>query len=396
MIKWQHLSNMTKIILVILGIILVLTITYWESDSNKENNEYTSTLTQISEKPQTTLTTIISKNEIIIYIFLINILFIYINIYSLNNIDKTPNKSNNKSIKGQLKKRLKSDSNVRCLASLPSGSLAVCGYSRNISIWNTEMGVVVKILSGHTDWVQCLKVLTDGTLASGSDDQTINIWNPQSGKLLRTISGHESDVTALEQLNNGLLASGSSDSTIKIWNITTGELVKNIEMTSSISQFLVLVNGNLVIRLDRTISYIIILDVKTGDEVRRLETIDKSYDSVDSVINMVLLNDGRLAVSERNITIWNLCNADDSELVRIISPNDQNYFVWSLQLLGDGSLASGFSNGEIKIWDVTSGQLLKSFQHSQKDYYVVDLMSILSDGSLVCASNYWPFINIWN
>jgi WD40 repeat protein len=68
--------------------------------------------------------------------------------------------------------------------------------------------------------VGSLTILPNGDLASGSMDKTIKIWDSNMGLLKRNLTGHTGTVFSVIVLPNGDLASGSSDKTIKIWNIS--------------------------------------------------------------------------------------------------------------------------------------------------------------------------------
>ncbi len=87
-----------------------------------------------------------------------------------------------------------------------------------INIWNVNTGIVIRTLTGHTDWIYSLVVLPDGLLASGCDDDTIRIWNFTTGINIKTLTGHSHDVRSLVVLSLDLLASSSFDQTIRIWS----------------------------------------------------------------------------------------------------------------------------------------------------------------------------------
>lgn len=102
------------------------------------------------------------------------------------------------------------------------------GYSSGdsrIFIWSLTAGELVRLLSGHTNYVNRLQLLQNGNLASSSLDNTIKIWNPNTGSLLYNLKGHTAPILQMLVLSNGLLATGSVDMTIKVWNVVNGSIV---------------------------------------------------------------------------------------------------------------------------------------------------------------------------
>ncbi|WP_206779602.1 hypothetical protein, partial [Streptomyces sp. Root264] len=58
-------------------------------------------------------------------------------------------------------------------------------------------------------------------LASAGSDHTIRLWHPLSGTTVRVLSGHSAYINALAAVKVGeqtLLASASNDHTLRLWN----------------------------------------------------------------------------------------------------------------------------------------------------------------------------------
>eukprot|EP01052_Picozoa_sp_SAG31_P050531 SAG31_NODE_11572_length_1016_cov_4.076336_1_plen_207_part_01 len=68
-----------------------------------------------------------------------------------------------------------------------------------------------------------------GTLASGSADHTVKLWDVASGECLRTLEGHSNDVKSVAfDASGGTLASGSADATVKLWDVASGECLRTL------------------------------------------------------------------------------------------------------------------------------------------------------------------------
>ncbi len=99
-------------------------------------------------------------------------------------------------------------------------------------------------MTWHTNRIYSLAVLPNGDLASGSFDSIIKVWDSNTGILRKILSDHTSTVWPLAKLQNGDLTSGSGDRTIKIWDIDS-LTVKRSFIAHSWNIYSWMKNGNL-------------------------------------------------------------------------------------------------------------------------------------------------------
>jgi WD40 repeat protein len=203
-------------------------------------------------------------------------------------------------------------------------------------------------LNGHNDWVLCVIVLNNGDLASGGKDKKIIIWDSVTYGIKRWLSGHNGDVSALASLSNDDLISGSADTTIKIWNPNFGSVKNTLIGHTGLIRSLALLNNN-------------------------------------------TLASGSL---DQTIKIWDLRYGQLKSTIRA------NGEVHCLTVLPNGYLASGQTNGEIRIFDPIIGNTLKhSFRPCISNSRVAALKS-MNSGEL--ASTCFNFdlntfaIQTWN
>lgn len=166
-------------------------------------------------------------------------------------------------------------------------------------------------------FVNTLTVLKDGNLASGvrwfeRSSGEIQIWSMKTYELLRTIK-HTVPYNGIVLLGNGYLAAGSVDSAqIKIFNTTKGSLVRKLK------------------------GYY----------------YDDGGDGVGeefSSTSMVLLNDGSLASGNHlgEVAILSVEKREE-RLLKLIEVSVSG--IYSMVVLGDGSLVTASKGTEIKIW----------------------------------------------
>jgi WD40 repeat protein len=99
-----------------------------------------------------------------------------------------------------------------------------------VRIWNVGDGRLLANLSGHKDAVLYAAFTADcQALLTGGRDGAICVWDVGAGieqeitgQQLRTLRGHSGRVTSLAASPTGeLVASGSDDGTVRIWNART-------------------------------------------------------------------------------------------------------------------------------------------------------------------------------
>lgn len=128
--------------------------------------------------------------------------------------------------------RIQTGANVRCMAALWGGRLAVGHFDVNrhdVTVWRLDGGERVTALAGHTREVRALAVVGgDGgggerLLASGSEDKSIRLWAVDlgtggAGACVGVLTGHTGYVEALTHLGGGLLLSGGRDGALRVWD----------------------------------------------------------------------------------------------------------------------------------------------------------------------------------
>lgn len=80
-------------------------------------------------------------------------------------------------------------------------------------------------MAGHTHNVLSVCAYNN-YIATGSLDRTIKIWDANSGALLQTFQGHTRGVWGLRFLSSSIVISGSYDKTIRLWSLRTSMCVR--------------------------------------------------------------------------------------------------------------------------------------------------------------------------
>jgi len=204
-----------------------------------------------------------------------------------------------------------------------------------IKLWNVETGQELRTLAGHADSVWSLAFSPDSkTLASVSLDETIKLWNVETGRVLRTLTvPFGSDMSLAFSPDNKTLASGGPGGTIKLWNVETGRELRTLSGQSG-----------------KVISFAFSPDSKT--------LASGSYSATESFANTIKL--WKVETGQELRTLSGHTDGIDSVA---FSPDGKTLASWSLALTTDVKIyLSGSWDGTIKLWNVETGQELKSIK----------------------------------
>ncbi|CAL5874365.1 uncharacterized protein PFLUO_LOCUS8661 [Penicillium psychrofluorescens] len=201
--------------------------------------------------------------------------------------------------------------------------------------------------------VTCLQFDTDKIL-TGSDDTNINVYDTKTGALKATLEGHDGGVWALEYYGNTLV-SGSTDRSVRVWDIERARCTQVFQGHTSTVRCLQ-----------------IVLPTEVGkDEHGRPEMKPKQP---------LIITGSR----DSNLRVWKLPKPGDPVYFQnggLMDDSDCPYFVRvltghqhsvrAIAAHGD-TLVSGSYDCTVRVWKISTGQVLHTLQgHSMKVYSVV-------------------------
>lgn len=221
-----------------------------------------------------------------------------------------------------------------------------------------ESGTCFKTLEGHTDDVICLDFNhPKGMLISSSMDGSVKAWDLYRNKCLGNLEGHQGLVQCL-QLDEARLLTGADDGTIKQWDLSL--IDNNSTFSSSVfsgstspptSPSLTAINNN-------NNSGLINETFTLEGHASEITAIFADQHSIVSGSNDKTIKQWDIETQQNILTLDVLWASGNSKIGNIVDSwlESSNYgyashdYVGALQFW-DFALASGTSDGKIRMWD---------------------------------------------
>ncbi|KAG0147997.1 hypothetical protein CROQUDRAFT_670141 [Cronartium quercuum f. sp. fusiforme G11] len=213
-----------------------------------------------------------------------------------------------------------------------------------------EGNMMAKSLKGHQDSVYCLQ-FDDQKLVTGSRDKTVKIWNIESGLCLKTLKGHTGSVLSV-RFDEEILLSGSSDCKVLVWDLKTTQIIT--ELTGHTSGVLDLaLNSSWIISGSKDSTVRIWSRTKNGILPHR--TISGHVGPVNAI---ALTSTGQLltASGDSSMKLW---DPSTGVLIRLFEGHLRGLACIALAE-GLGMVISGSKDETIKIWDLKTGACLRT------------------------------------
>ncbi|KAK6338230.1 hypothetical protein TWF730_002303 [Orbilia blumenaviensis] len=220
------------------------------------------------------------------------------------------------------------------------------------------------------------------------------------GPLIQILEGHQRSVKAVTFSPDGkTIASSSSDGKTILWDLLTGTILQQIDdLPLPTCEVAISPNGEKVLSILGTMpGGFLLWHLETGKILERLEPPDYSglhtFDfATFSVDGMALLIAYKLADSRYGLTFYELKFCEATLGIR---KTNFELKASTLSLSPNGKIIAYISEGTLRLWDISSAEVLKTFENwNFDDGYDLDgwnrkpsnLLKFSPDGEFVAAT----------
>jgi WD40 repeat protein len=238
---------------------------------------------------------------------------------------------------------------VCAVATSPNGRfLATSDYTGTVVVSECKSGKELHRLSEQKRFARCLGFTPDSTtLITGGEDGTVVFWSTESGKQIDRITAHEACVNCLSISADGKwLATGGQDRVVMVWDLNTRSKRKLTTRKEAIQALSFSLAGDQLVVATDYDADVHLLDVSTGDEVRKFK--GDQY----GVLAVAFSPDGKTIAAAGREGIVYVYDASDGKLPRRFTGHED--LVRQLAFSPDGKkLASASYDSTVLVWDVS-------------------------------------------
>jgi len=261
-------------------------------------------------------------------------------------------------------------SNIMSVAFSGDGRYVISGaWSNKTFLWNAVTGEFIRKFphadpdkpNDHLVHINSVALSSNGRFAvSGGDDATIKLWDVSTGKRLRTLTGHKERVTtvALSPDDRFLLSGGKKK--IKFWDVAKGKLIRTFGGFLSSQNYVISLqfspDGQRALSTNNN-GEMIYWDVSTGKKLHVFNK--KKEEKVKLAATAVFSPDGRFALQGHKgvMKLWDLTSYQlVKEMKKHAAP------IEALTFAPKDNMVLTASGDTLKYWNFQTGREVRSFQ----------------------------------
>lgn len=288
---------------------------------------------------------------------------------------------------------------IRSISISPDGQMfASSSNDRTVRLWDINTGECLKVFEGHKNVVLSVSFSPRGDLlASSSIGQKVRLWDIETEECIKIFQGHSNFINSIAFNPQGdILASGSNDQSVKLWNLSNFQCLKTWQGYSNQALSVTFSPDGQTLVSGGHDQRVRLWDVKTGTIVKILHehtnwVFSVAFSPITLTSAITEEKEGILASGsgDKTIKIWNVSTG---KVIKTLLGHEA--VVRSIAFSSDGQiLASGSEDGTIRLWDVNSGKTWKILQGHQAEIWSI---AMNSNGQMLASASFDQTIKLWN
>lgn len=266
------------------------------------------------------------------------------------------------------------------------GLVASSKGGRSVQVLNASDGKLVRTLTSHSAGFFSVGFSADGRwFAAGTNDRTVRLWQVANGREMPRLSGHTGWVNAVAfSPDNRLLASGSNSGEVKLWDVNSRRQVHSEPHNQEITHALAFSQDGKWLAAAGTAQIVHLLEVATK------QTKDLSGHAGEITGLAFIPNSSWLASgsTDKTIKLWDL---NTGKVVKTFGElTDQ---VNAIAVSPDGSLlAAGTADKKVELFKLNGTEHLTLSGHTGEIF----TLRFSRDGRLLASGGMDQTVRLWD
>eukprot|EP00762_Andalucia_godoyi_P000820 ANDGO_03873.mRNA.1 F-box-like/WD repeat-containing protein ebi len=249
------------------------------------------------------------------------------------------------------------------------------------------------VLPHDTKDVTALEFSPDGQLLlTGSMDGVLRIWRSADGQLVQQFNGHRGCVFNAKWNRSGVyVASVAKDKTALVWNPATNSVYR--QYPHGLPVLDIDWRDNTMFATSCVDRLVRVFDLEMGTPGLPVRVFEGHEHDVNSVR---FSSSGELLAScsdDRTIKIWNVANPSALSPVYNLTGHTDAVFVIRWSPRQPNLLLSGSSDGQLRLWDITSGLCVGQLREHKEG---ISAAAFSPDGTYFASASADGRIFVWS
>jgi hypothetical protein len=257
-----------------------------------------------------------------------------------------------------------------------ASAILTCGDDAKARLWDSHTGQVDHEFTGHTHRIYTCEFSPDGSaVVTVSKDPEPLIWDARTGALIAKLRGHTGTVYSARFSNNSAwVVTASEDRSVRVWIAKNGEAKASFSIPDEEAQHAFFIANDSRILGVSQYGACTIWDLESGNKLK--EFGEKMTWVNDAIVSP---KGTRFMISNNQYRPY-FYALPEATLIESIAVNHTYGGTFTED---DSRAVTGGSEGEVRVWDMEDGSVIKSLLHPN----IVETMAISPDHATIVTGS---------